>query len=119
MANVADAALDAKFPRSNYVIVAARDGFVFTAPVGKFKANRFGLYDMHGNVCEWCADWYAKDYYSTSPQDDPQGPDLGTARVLRGGSWSDGSRKIQSAYRRSSVAAGRLINHGFRLARTP
>lgn len=58
-----------------------------TCPVGKFEANAFGLYDMHGNVREWCSDWYAKDYYSKSPLSDPQGPDKGSYRVVRGGSW--------------------------------
>ena len=58
-----------------------------TTPVGSYKPNAFGLYDMHGNVWQWCSDWWGKDFYSASKVDDPQGPDAGTFRVLRGGGW--------------------------------
>ena len=84
--NVADAALKAKFPDWQYTI-KANDGYVFTAPVGKFTPNAFGLYDMHGNAWQWCTDWYGAEYYARSPIDDPTGPDSGAVHVLRGGSW--------------------------------
>lgn len=58
-----------------------------THPVGLKQANELGLYDMSGNVWEWCSDWYGENYYANSPANNPKGPDAGSLRVLRGGSW--------------------------------
>ena len=79
--NVADAAFKAKFPDWKGTIKAS-DGYAFTAPVGSFQPNAFGLYDMHGNAWQWCADRYGEDYYATSPADDPAGPDSGEFHVV-------------------------------------
>ncbi|MBT3202139.1 MAG: SUMF1/EgtB/PvdO family nonheme iron enzyme [Phycisphaerales bacterium] len=75
------------------------DGYVFTSPVGKYKANAFGLYDMHGNAWEWCADWYARDYYKTAPNVDPLGPETGSTRVIRGGGWMSSPPRCRAAGR--------------------
>ncbi|MDD5089823.1 MAG: SUMF1/EgtB/PvdO family nonheme iron enzyme, partial [Candidatus Wallbacteria bacterium] len=70
-----------------------------THDVGTCKPNAWGLYDMSGNVWEWCSDWYDANYYSSSPAKDPQGPGSGSGRVLRGGSWFFSGPNCRSAYR--------------------
>ncbi|MBT5598224.1 MAG: SUMF1/EgtB/PvdO family nonheme iron enzyme, partial [Planctomycetaceae bacterium] len=81
------------------------------------KPNAFGLYDMHGNVFEWCHDYYVDGYYKLSPAQDPPGPNSGTDRVLRGGSWYGNASLARSAYRSRGVAAHRRGNFGFRVVR--
>ncbi len=88
-----------------------------THSVGQKKANTWGLYDMHGNVWEWCQDWYDKDYYK-SPAEDPQGPLTGEFRVLRGGSWYDNVMNCRSAFRLGFEPVRRFYYVGFRVLRT-
>ncbi len=95
----------------------ADDGYQFTAPVGRFPANGYGLFDMAGNVAEWCLDWYDPDYYSHAPEDNPCGPATGRHKILRGGSWYSRARDIRCAARQYSPPSRADGFIGFRLVR--
>jgi formylglycine-generating enzyme len=119
--NVPGATIKAKSP--HLTATKASDGRVFTVPVGSFKPNAFGLYDMHGNVLQWCADWYSGKYYAESLAYDPTGPDgpvPGNMHVQRGGCWFFRSELARSAARYGAPPG---VNcwagfTGFRVART-
>jgi formylglycine-generating enzyme required for sulfatase activity len=88
-----------------------------THPVGTKQPNAWGLYDMHGNVWEWCSDWFKEDYYQNSPEVDPPGPPTGSRRVIRGGGWGNYARNCRSALRFNNSPGGRCRLLGFRLVR--
>lgn len=103
-----------------------KDGCRNTSSVGRFVANGFGLHDMIGNVWEWCQDWFGPDYYRYSPGEDPNGPDQGTSRVVRGGSWLSLPQLARAAARisehpdnRNTFLGFRVVCDGVRLSVTP
>jgi formylglycine-generating enzyme required for sulfatase activity len=88
-----------------------------THAVGQKRPNAWGLYDMHGNVWEWCSDWYGD--HSGNAVSDPQGVASGSIRVLRGGGWGHSARGCRSAFRHAGSPSYRSGNLGFRLALSP
>ena len=101
---------------ANYEWVEGKDKWELCSPVGSFKPNGYGLYDMAGNVLEWCADRYDGNYYTNSPVNNPQGQEdsIYKYRVLRGGSWLALTNSLRLAYRPIDNPNSRYIYYGFR-----
>ena len=117
-ANVQDASFERRFPNLDYEKSPGfkfDDGVALTAVVGSYRKNAFGLHDMHGNVWEWCRDWYDAEYYATAPDQNPPGPQTGSSRVLRGGSWSNAPGLVRCAFRFGGTPEDRSGSFGFRL----
>lgn len=91
------------------------DGYAVTAPVGSFRPNAFGLYDMMGNAWEWTGDWFDSSYYGNSPRNNPQGPSSGSNRVNRGGSWNNKPAFVRASIRNHNTPVYRYNILGFRL----
>ena len=106
---------EGEFPRHN----TAADGYVGTAPVDEYEPNGFGLYNCSGNVWEWCADWFDNRFPPERPLVDPMGPDTGTARVIRGGSYlchDSYCNRYRVAARHANGSDSTTGHMGFRLA---
>ena len=116
-ANTFDADAAKNWPAWQAYALQGHDGHAFTAPVGSFKPNALGLYDMLGNAWEWTADWHDEAYYTKSPLNDPPGPDAGSVRVRRGGSWHTWSLYARCSYRNWNSPQTRYTLVGMRVLR--
>jgi formylglycine-generating enzyme required for sulfatase activity/tRNA A-37 threonylcarbamoyl transferase component Bud32 len=91
-----------------------KDQWIYTSPVASFPPNRVNLYDMAGNASQWCADWFSPSYYAKSPERDPPGPETGTLKIVRGGSWKSPARFLRTSFRGARAPSERGLTSGFR-----
>ena len=108
---------NANYDGGTWVYPGGRKGLNMkrTVDVGLYPANAFGLHDMHGNVWEWCSDWWNSGYYKETPTKDPKGPPAGKEWVIRGGGWKSNPEKTRSAERDANKPSGRQKVIGFRV----
>ena len=114
VSNIADKSYKVVNPKAGYA-VRWDDGYGYTSPVGRFEPNAFGVYDMHGNLAELCADWFGERYYEESPLEDPMGPARGSVHTTRGGYHYGGSALDRSAFRNYAAQSDTWTGTGFRV----
>ena len=115
--NAADLTAKEKLRWEERSLFNFRDGYAVTSPVGSFRKNAWGLYDLHGNVAEWCNDWFGP--YGSGLAVDPKGPGTGVSHVLRGGAWYHDPPTCRSAFRSRNEPTIRYMGFGFRVVLEP
>lgn len=115
-ANGADITAKSQWP--DWTVTECNDGYKVSAPVGRFRPNAYGLYDMMGNAWEWTNDWYDSEYYFESPLKNPRGPESGSLRIPRGGGWGNASECVRVSDRNGFAPDFSILFLGFRLVST-